>query len=62
VRSVALGSNAGGSGVACAPDSIRCYVALSQAGEIVEVDVGAARVLRRFAAQRGVDGVAYVAR
>ncbi len=60
VRSVAVGSNAGGSGVACAPDSMRCYVALSQAGEIVEVDVGAARVLRRFAAQRGVDGVAYV--
>jgi DNA-binding beta-propeller fold protein YncE len=62
VRSVALGQNAGGSGVACSPDSTTCYVALSQAGEIVEVDVGAARVLRRFAAQRGVDGVAYVAR
>jgi YVTN family beta-propeller protein len=60
IRSVALGQNAGGSGVACAPDSIRCYVALSQAGEIVEVDVTAARVLRRFPAQRGVDGVAYV--
>jgi DNA-binding beta-propeller fold protein YncE len=62
VRSVALGRNAGGSGVACAPDSTRCYVALSQAGEIVEVDVGAAEVLRRFAAQPGVDGVAFVAR
>jgi YVTN family beta-propeller protein len=62
VRSVALGQNAGGSGVACSPDSTRCYVALSQAGEIVEVDVGAARVMRRFAAQRGVDGAAYVAR
>jgi DNA-binding beta-propeller fold protein YncE len=62
VRSVALGENAGGSGVACAPDSARCYVALSGAGEIVEVDVGAARVLRRFAAQKGADGLAYVPR
>jgi DNA-binding beta-propeller fold protein YncE len=62
VRSVALGQNAGGSGVACAPDSARCYVALSGAGEIVEVDVGAARVLRRFAAQKGADGLAYVPR
>ena len=62
VRSVALGQNAGGSGVACAPDSRQCYVALSQAGEIVEVDVVAARVLRRFAAQKGADGLAYVAR
>jgi DNA-binding beta-propeller fold protein YncE len=62
VRSVALGQNAGGSGVACSPDSTRCYVALSQAGEVVEVDVSAARVLRRFAAQKAVDGVAYVAR
>jgi DNA-binding beta-propeller fold protein YncE len=62
VRSVALGRNGGGSGVACSPDSRRCYVALSQAGEIVEVDVSAARVVRRFAAQKGVDGVAYVAR
>ena len=60
VRSVALGNNAAGSGVACAPDSTRCYVALSQAGEIVEVDVAAGRVLRRFPAERGVDGVAYV--
>jgi DNA-binding beta-propeller fold protein YncE len=62
VRSVALGRNAGGSGVACSRDSTRCYVALSQAGEVVEVDVSAARVVRRFAAQRGVDGVDYVAR
>ena len=62
VRSVPLGHNAGGSGVACSPDSTRCYVALSQAGEIVEVDVSAARVVRRFAAQKGVDGAAYVAR
>ena len=62
VRSVALGQNAGGSGVACAPDSTRCYVALSEAGEIVEVDVGTGRVLRRFAAQKGADGLAYVAR
>ena len=62
IHSVGLGENAGGSGVACAPDSIRCYVALSQAGEIVEVDVNAGRVLRRFAAERGVDGVGYVAR
>ena len=60
VRTVALGRDAGGSGVACSPDSTRCYVALSQAGEIVEVDVNAARVLRRFAAARGVDGVGYV--
>src|SRR5687768_10529336 len=43
VRSVAVGQNSGGSGVACSPDSARCYVALSQAGEIVEVDVSAAR-------------------
>lgn len=62
VRSVALGPNAGGSGVVCSPDSTRCYVALSQAGEVVEVDVGGARVIRRFAAQKGVDGIAYVAR
>ena len=62
LRSVALGQGAGGSGVACAPDSRRCYVALSQAGEVVEVDVTASRVLRRFAAQRGVDGIAYVER
>jgi DNA-binding beta-propeller fold protein YncE len=61
MRSVPLGQNAGGSGVACSPDSMRCYVALSQAGEVVEVDVSAAKVLRRFAAQKGVDGVAYVA-
>jgi DNA-binding beta-propeller fold protein YncE len=62
MKSVALGQNAGGSGVACAPDSTRCYVALVEAGEIVEVDVGAAQVLRRFPAQKGVDGLAYVAR
>lgn len=62
VRSIFLGPNAGGSGVACSPDSTRCYVALSRAGEVVEVDVGAAQVVRRFAAQPGVDGVAYVAR
>jgi YVTN family beta-propeller protein len=62
VRSVTLGQDAGGSGVACAPDSTRCYVALSGAGEIVEVDVIAARALRRFPAQKGADGLAYVAR
>jgi DNA-binding beta-propeller fold protein YncE len=62
VRSVPLGTGAGGSGVACSPDSTRCYVALSQAGEIVEVDLTGARVLRRFAAQQGADGIAYVAR
>ena len=62
VRSVALGQNAGGSGVACAPDSTRCYVALSGAGEIVEVDIGAARVLRGFAARKGAVGLAYVPR
>jgi len=62
VTSVALGQNAGGSGVACSPDATRCYVALSGAGEIVEVDLGAARVLRRFAAQKGADGLAYVPR
>ena len=61
-RTLALGQRAGGSGVACAPDSRRCYVTLSRAGEVLEVDVAAARVLRRFAARRGVDGVAYVAR
>ena len=62
VRSVALGENAVGSGVACSPDSTRCYVALSEAGEIVEVNVISASVVRRFAAQKGVDGLAYVAR
>ena len=62
VRSVELGRNAWGSGVACSPDSTRCWVALSRAGEVVEIDVGTAQVVRRFAAQPGVDGVAYVAR
>jgi DNA-binding beta-propeller fold protein YncE len=62
VRSVALGQNAGGSGVACAPDSTKCYVALSEAAEIVEVDVGVGQVLRRFKAQKGADGLAYVPR
>ena len=62
VRSVDVGRNSGGSGVACSPDSARCYVALSEAGEIVEVDLGTARVIRRFTAQKGVDGVAYVGR
>ena len=62
VRSVELGRNSGGSGVVCSPDSLRCYVALSQAGEIVEVDVSAGRVLRRFVAQKGVDGIAYANR
>ena len=61
-RSVDIGPNAGGSGVACAPDSARCYVALSRAGEVVEVDLTSARVVRRFAAQQGVDGLAYVPR
>jgi DNA-binding beta-propeller fold protein YncE len=62
VRSVELGPNAGGSGVACSPDSTRCYVPVSSAGEIVEVDVVAARVIRRFPAQKGVDGIAYIGR
>lgn len=62
VRLVALGADAGASGVACAPDATRCYVALSRGGQIVEVDLGAARVTRRFAARRGLDGVAYVPR
>jgi hypothetical protein len=60
VSSVLLGANAGGSGVDCSPDSTRCYVALSQAGEVVEVDIAAARVLRRFKTERGADGLAYV--
>ena len=34
-------------------------MALSEAGEIVEVVPSAGRVLRRFAAQKGVGGVAY---
>ena len=62
VRSVELGNNSGGSGVTCSPDSTRCYVAQSQAGEIVEVDVAGARILRRFSARPGVDGLAYVPR
>ena len=62
LRSIALGANAFGSGVACADDSTRCWVALSNVGEIVEVDVVAGTVLRRFAAQQGVDGVAWVGR
>ena len=60
VSSVLLGANAGGSGVDCSPDSTRCYVALSQAGEVVEVDIAAARVVRRFKTERGADGLAYV--
>jgi DNA-binding beta-propeller fold protein YncE len=62
MRSVDVGPNAGGSGVACAPDSRLCYVALSQAGMILEIDIKAGSVLRRFAAERGVDGIAYVPR
>jgi DNA-binding beta-propeller fold protein YncE len=62
LRSVPLGANAGGSGVDCSPDSTRCYVALSQAGEVVEIDVASARVLRRFKTERGADGMAYVPR
>ena len=60
VRSVDTGANGGGSGVDCSPDSTRCYVALIEAGEIVEVDIIAGIVTRRFIAQRGVDGLAYV--
>lgn len=59
-RSVAVGQDVGGSGVACSPDSTRCYIPLSQSGEIVEVELAVARVLRRFRAERGVDGIAYV--
>jgi DNA-binding beta-propeller fold protein YncE len=62
VRSVLLAQDAGASGVTCSPDSTRCYVALSQAGEVVEVAVSEAKVLRRFATQRGVDGIGFVSR
>lgn len=60
IASVPLGDNAGGSGVSCSPDAARCYVATSQAGEIVEIDVNDFKVLRRFPADRGADGIAYV--
>ena len=61
-RSIVLGRNVGANGVVCSPDSARCWVALSRAGEVVEVDVGAGQVVRRFAVQQGVDGLAYVSR
>ena len=60
LRSVSVGQNGGGSGVACSPDSVRCYIPLSQSGEIVEVQIATGAVLRRFKAQRGVDGIAYI--
>ena len=60
VASVFLGDNAGGSGVSCSPDAARCYVATSQSGEVVEIDVNDFKVLRRFPAERGADGIAYV--
>ena len=60
IASVSLGLNAGGSGVSCSPDGARCYVATSQSGEVVEVDVNAFKVLRRFPAERGADGIAYL--
>ena len=60
IASVFLGENAGGSGVSCSTDGTRCYAALSQAGEIVEIDVSQHKVLRRFPAERGADGIAYV--
>lgn len=60
IGSVALGENAGGSGVSCSPDAARCYVATSQSGEIVEVDVNAFKVLRRFPAESRADGIIYV--
>ena len=60
IASVFLGENAGGSGVSCSPDGARCYVATSQLGEVVEVDVNDFKVLRRFPGERGADGIAYV--
>jgi len=60
IASVFLGDNAGGSGVSCSPDAARCYVATSQSGEVVEIDVNDFKVLRRFPAERGADGIAYV--
>ena len=60
--SVQLGTDASASGVTCAPDAPRCYVALLGSGEVVEVDVADARVLRRFPVEPGADGIAYVRR
>lgn len=60
IASVFLGENAGGSGVSCSPDAARCYVATSQLGEVVEIDVNEYKVVRRFPAERGTDGIAYV--
>ena len=60
IASVFLGENAGGSGVSCSPDAARCYVATSQSGEIVEIDINALKVLRRFPNERGADGIAYL--
>ena len=60
IASVFLGDNAGGSGVSCSTDATRCYVATSQGGEIIEIDASDFKVLRRFPAERGADGIAYV--
>jgi DNA-binding beta-propeller fold protein YncE len=60
VASVFLGTNAGGSGLSCAPDGSRCYIATSTSGEVIEVDVNGFKVLRRFPAERGADGIAFV--
>jgi hypothetical protein len=48
--------------VASACDAQTAPVVPPTKPEIVGVDVGAARVLRRFAAQKGADGLAYVTR
>jgi serine/threonine-protein kinase len=60
IASVSLGDNAGGSGVSCSTDGSRCYVATSVSGEVIEIDVNALKVSRRFPAERGADGIAFV--
>jgi DNA-binding beta-propeller fold protein YncE len=59
---VHLRSDAFASGVVFAPDSRRCYVALSRAGALVEVDVDALAVQRRIEVGQGADGLAFVRR
>lgn len=60
IASVFLGDNAGGSGLSCSPEGSRCYVAASRSGEVLEVDVNAFKVLRKFPAEPGADGITVV--
>ena len=57
---VQLGAEAGASGVTFNRDGSRCYVALSIAGAVAEIDVSRLTVLRRFDVGDGADGIAFV--